>query len=326
MCGIAGILGLNNKMNCEALRRMSQAMYHRGPDGDGVWVSQRTDEAGRGCLLAHRRLSILDTSPAAGQPLVDPHGPVIVFNGEIYNFRELRVALEARGETFQSSGDTAVLLRILSVEGQDAVRKLRGMFAFGLWDDAKRQLLLARDPLGIKPLYLARNPSPSGDWSLIFASELRTILASGLIEKPKAESAAVASVLWNGYVAGPGTIVRGIDLLPPGETHIFDVSGRLIQREQFWRMPTADQTKPADGREVRDALRESVRRHLISDVPLALFFSGGIDSSAVANLRKSQPIVRSTRLRWRSKKRATTRAKLPDRSPEQSARSTKRLS
>jgi asparagine synthase (glutamine-hydrolysing) len=238
-------------------------------------------------MLAHRRLAILDVSTAASQPLVDPcSGHVIVFNGEIYNFKDLRKELELRGHTFQSSGDTAVLARTLYVHGVDAVGKLRGMFAFGRWDEADRQLLLARDPLGIKPLYFARNPNPSGDWSLAFASEVRTILASGLLENPKVDTTAVASVLWNGYVVGPGTIVEGIEMLLPGELMLLDGGGRQIAREQFWTMPAGD-NKTVDTSDVREALHESVRLHLISDVPLGVFFSGGIDSSAVANLAQA---------------------------------------
>ena len=161
MCGIAGIIGRTAAPNRDALRRMSDALTHRGPDGEGYWESQ-SDDRGFGAMLAHRRLTILDLTPAAAQPMVDPvTGHVVVFNGEIYNYLELRSRLTAEGQTFQSTGDTAVMLRDMSLHGPAAISQLRGMFALALWDPAKRQLLLARDPFGIKPLYFARNPDPT---------------------------------------------------------------------------------------------------------------------------------------------------------------------
>src|SRR5262247_708324 len=169
MCGIAGIIGRLDERNRAALERMNDAMLHRGPDASGTWVSA-PDARGWGALLAHRRLSILDLSPAGAQPMVDPvTGHVVVFNGEIYNFSDLRRRLEAEGQRFQSSGDTAVMLRALALRGAGAVRWLRGMFAFACWDPKRRRLLLARDPLGIKPLYVARSPNPDVGWSIAFA-------------------------------------------------------------------------------------------------------------------------------------------------------------
>jgi asparagine synthase (glutamine-hydrolysing) len=160
---------------------MNCAMAHRGPDGDGYWESS-ADNTGFGVMLAHRRLSILDLTSAAAQPMVDAvTGHVTVFNGEIYNYVELRSRLVIEGQTFNSTGDTEVMLRSIGLHGASAVQQLRGMFAVAVWDPAARKLLLARDPLGIKPLYLARNPDPNGEWSLIFASEVRAILASRLL-------------------------------------------------------------------------------------------------------------------------------------------------
>src|ERR1700675_4810550 len=216
MCGIAGIIGRLDEPNRAALERMSDAMVHRGPDASGTWVSA-PDARGWGALLAHRRLSILDLSPAGGQPMVDPvTGHVIAFNGEIYNFGELRRRLLAEGQAFKSTGDTAVMLRALGLHGPAAVSWLRGMFAFACWDPKQRRLLLARDPLGIKPLYLARASDPGAGWSVAFASELRALLASNLLGAPHLDPQAVASGVWNGFVAGPGTVVRGIDLLCSG--------------------------------------------------------------------------------------------------------------
>src|SRR5919109_1311943 len=147
MCGIAGIIGRLDDLSRAALDRMSAAMVHRGPDASGTWVSA-PDERGWGALLGHRRLAILDLSPAGAQPMVDPvGGQVIVFNGEIYNFQELRDRLVAAGERFESTGDTQVMLRMIARGGPDAVRDFRGMFAFAAWDPARQTLLVARDPL-----------------------------------------------------------------------------------------------------------------------------------------------------------------------------------
>src|SRR6516164_6737331 len=178
---------------------MSGAMVHRGPDAGGAWVSA-PDSRGWGALLAHRRLSILDLSPAGAQPMVDSlTGHVIVLNGEIYNFGDLRRRLGAE-QRLQSTGDTAVVLRALGLHGPGAVSWLRGMFAFARWDPKERRLLLARDPLGIKPLYLARSSDPDAGWSVAFASELRALLASGLLGTPRLDPQAVASAVWNGFV------------------------------------------------------------------------------------------------------------------------------
>jgi asparagine synthase (glutamine-hydrolysing) len=283
MCGIAGILGRIDEPNRSALARMSRAMRHRGPDAEGTWVST-PDGRGFGALLAHRRLSILDLSPAGAQPMRDPaNGNVIVFNGEIYNYIELRDRLAARGEEFRSSGDTAVMLRALGVLGHAAVADLRGMFAFGLWDAALRRVVLARDPLGMKPLYFARNSDPDAGWSLAFASELRALLASGLLGTPRLDPRAAASVVWNGFVVGPGTAVEGIELLWPGQLRAFDSGGEVLS-EDFWRYPDARSADPVDDAGLTNALQECVRLHLASDVPLGVFLSGGIDSSVVANL------------------------------------------
>jgi asparagine synthase (glutamine-hydrolysing) len=284
MCGIAGILGRINDRNRNALQRMSQAMSHRGPDGHGTWESP-PDEQGRGALLGHRRLAILDLSPAGAQPMVDPvSGHVLIFNGEIYNFQSLRERLVAAGERFESSGDTAVMLRALGTEGHAAVASLRGMFAFASWDPHRRKLLLARDPLGIKPLYVARSRDPSGDWSLAFASEVRALLASGLLGSPRLHPEAAASVIWNGFVIGPHTVVQDVESLLPGELRIYGADGKEELSEEFWTVPEAQPAGAMDEERLSQVLEECLRLHLISDVPLGIFLSSGVDSSAVANL------------------------------------------
>jgi asparagine synthase (glutamine-hydrolysing) len=284
MCGIAGIIGRVDNPNRAALQRMSAAMVHRGPDASGTWISA-PDSRGWGALLAHRRLSILDLSPAGAQPMVDPAtGHVIVFNGEIYNFRDLRRRLVAEEQELQSTGDTAVMLRALGLHGPAAVAWLRGMFAFACWDPNERRLLLARDPLGIKPLYLARSSDPDAGWSLAFASELRALLASGLLGTPRLDPQAVASSLWNGFVMGPGTAVKGVDLLWPGCLLEFDGEGREVRQQDFWRIPDCAPHPITDEDSLAAILGEGLRLHLESDVPLAILLSSGVDSSAVANL------------------------------------------
>jgi asparagine synthase (glutamine-hydrolysing) len=284
MCGIAGIIGRLDDNNRAALERMNNAMLHRGPDAGGTWASA-PDERGWGALLAHRRLSILDLSPAGAQPMTDPvTGHVIAFNGEIYNFADLRRRLTAEGQQFNSTGDTAVMLRALGLHGPEAVKWLRGMFAFACWDPDKRQLLLARDPLGIKPLYVARASDQGGGWSLAFASELRALLASGLLGKPQLDPQGVASAVWNGFVVGPGTAVRGVELLLPGHLTAFDGVGNTIRDEDFWSIPDHAPEPTMDEEQLAGILEEGLRLHLASDVPLAVFLSGGIDSSVMANL------------------------------------------
>jgi asparagine synthase (glutamine-hydrolysing) len=284
MCGIAGIIGRLDDRNLAALERMSGAMLHRGPDASGVWASA-PDSRGWGVLLAHRRLSILDLSPAGAQPMVDPvTGHVMVFNGEIYNFGELRRRLETEGQEFKSTGDTAVMVRALGLHGPDAVCWMRGMFAFACWDPKERRLLLARDPLGIKPLYLARSSDPESGWSLAFASELRALLASGLLGTPRLDPQSVASSVWNGFVVGPHTAVKGVDLLWPGRLFEFDGAGKEFRQQDFWRIPESAPDPIMDEDGLAAILEEGLRLHLASDVPLAVFLSGGVDSSAMANL------------------------------------------
>lgn len=284
MCGIAGIIGRLDETNRSALKRMNDAMVHRGPDASGIWASE-PDERGWGALLAHRRLSILDLSPAGAQPMVDPvTGHVVVFNGEIYNFAELRQRLVGEGQQFQSTGDTAIMLRALGLHGATAVSWLRGMFAFACWNPKRRRLLMARDPLGIKPLYVARPKDPNAQWSMAFASELRALLASGLLGTPKLDRQAVASCVWNGFVVGPNSAVEGVSLMWPGSLLEIDGHGQVVREESYWRIPEHAPDPTMDEAQLADILDEDLRLHLASDVPLAVFLSGGVDSSVMANL------------------------------------------
>lgn len=284
MCGIAGIIGRLSEQNRTTLRRINNALSHRGPDAEGYWESN-PNARGWGVLLAHRRLSILDLAPTGAQPMVDPvTGHVVILNGEIYNYVELRNRLTAEGQEFQSSGDTAVMLRALGVHGLQAVGWLRGMFAFAIWDARDHKLAIARDPLGIKPLYFARNPDPHGEWTLVFASEVRAILASGLMGQPKLNPLAAASVTWNGFVVAPETAIVGIESVWPGQLRTFDADGGEESPKHFWSTSRDPEAKPIDEHQLTEVLEHCVRLHLASDVPLGVFLSGGVDSSAVANL------------------------------------------
>jgi asparagine synthase (glutamine-hydrolysing) len=235
-CGIAGIIGRLDESNRAALNPMSEAMVHRGPDACGTWVST-PDVRGWGALLAHRRLSILDLSPAGAQPMVDPvTGHVVVLNGEIYNFGDLRRRLVAEGQEFHSTGDTAVMLRALGLRGPRSELAARHV-CIRLWNRRERRLLLARDPRGIKPLYLARSSDSDARWSVAFTSEVRALLASGLLGSPHLDSQAVASVVWNGFVVGPGTAVRGVDLRSTP-------AARRSARRTFGASPTVPLIRP----------------------------------------------------------------------------------
>lgn len=293
MCGIAGILGRLSDELEDAAARMNHAMAHRGPDGQGLWRSP-ADKQGRGCILAHRRLSILDLSTASSQPIVDTaYRTTMVFNGEIYNYQDVRKQLEARGEQFRTSGDSEVLLRLISLDGAAGLPALRGMFAFAIWDDRTRTLRVARDGFGIKPLYIVRNPDAAGDWTLAFASEVRALLASRLLPRPRLDRNGLATFLWNGFVVGPQTIVEGISLFPSGESSEYNVEGHSIANRRFWSLDPASAGRVSDENTIADALGDSVQSHLVSDVPVGIFLSAGVDSAAVANLasqRRGGPI------------------------------------
>jgi len=279
MCGIAGALGVLDASVIEAVRRSDARQAHRGPDAAGFWTS---DTAGPGVVLAHRRLAILDLSPDGNQPMIDrATGTVIVFNGEIYNFAELRRALLAEGATFDSRSDTEVLLRAWIRWGDGCLGRLRGMFAFAVWEPRTRRLTLVRDRLGIKPLYVTRVRRPGGD-VVLFASELRALLASGLVE-PRLDETGVETFLWHGFVVGPGTLLHGVRRLEPGTWLSLALDGGAEREGRFWSLPAFD-PGGGDRRAVAAELEEAVRLRLVADVPLGIFLSGGVDSSAVAAL------------------------------------------
>ena len=284
MCGIAGLVsrdGLAPHARARALA-MRDTLVHRGPDEAGL--------TGDGhALLAHRRLGIVDLA-SGQQPLSNEDGGVWVsFNGEIYNHADVRRQLEPHGHVYRTRSDTETIVHAYEQWGDECIHRFRGMFAFALWDAPKRRLLLVRDRLGIKPLYWAQ----SGD-TLLFASEIKALLASGLIE-PVANEPALPEVLSTRYIAGTDTLFRGVHKLLPGHLLVFEHGDVRIR--QYWDVPTGrpegrhDDSSSADLQvrsdvvaEFRALLEESIRLRLMSDVPLGMFLSGGIDSSAVAAL------------------------------------------
>jgi asparagine synthase (glutamine-hydrolysing) len=270
----------------ERVRAMSRCIAHRGPDGEGVWLSP----SGRACL-AHRRLSIIDLATGA-QPMVDDEsGLALVFNGEIYNYRELRTALAADGARFTTTSDTEVLLRGLRARGAEVLQDLRGMFAFAAWDERRGELLLARDRVGKKPLYYVVD-----DGCLYFASTLRALRQSSARRWP-VDPAMVERYLALGYVPAPETIYEGVHKLSAGSLLRVRVGG-APEVERYWDL--ADEPPPFTGSfddavdQLDSLLGEAVSLRLRSDVPLGVFLSGGIDSSliaAMATRRGANPVL-----------------------------------
>src|SRR6266849_1155856 len=273
MCGIAGIMSFDGKpVSLEELHAMCAALAHRGPDDEGFYLG-RDKRVG----LGMRRLSIIDLQTGR-QPVHNEDGRVwVVFNGEIYNFRDLRRKLEQRGHVFSTATDTEVIVHLYEEYGQHCVEKLRGMFAFALWDDRLKLLLLARDRLGIKPLYYAEVGG-----RLLFASELKAILQ--VPEVQRSLSWRAVSRLFTGLTTPPAeSIIEGVRKLEPG--HLLIASpGKNTQTEPYWKVrfePDYSRSEEDYAEELRERLEESVALHLVSDVPLGAFLSGGIDSSSV---------------------------------------------
>jgi asparagine synthase (glutamine-hydrolysing) len=273
MCGIAGIYSFKNNNTFSLIEKMTNAMAHRGPDADGFYSDDTVS-------LGHRRLSIIDLSSKANQPLYDTTGDnLIIFNGEIYNYKEVKTKISHY--PFKTNGDTEVVLAAYLEWGSDALTHLKGMFAFAIYNKASQNLFIARDRLGVKPVYYYHD----ADY-FIFASELRAILATGLVDK-KIDLAAL-----NGYFKmqsfyTPHTIIEGIKQLPNGT--YCTISKNKVETAEYW-----DITKPSQKfvnfnpentkKQVKQLLLQSVERRLVSDVPVAAFLSGGIDSSAIIGL------------------------------------------
>ena len=274
--------------NC--VQRISDSLRHRGPDGAGLWAAPSD-----AVVFGHRRLAILDLSEAGAQPMIDADsGCAITYNGEIYNFSDLRSELETLGEQFHSTSDTEIVLKAYKRWGLAVVPRLRGIFAMAIWDPRQNAVHLIRDQLGIKPLYwtTVRN-STLGQEVLLFASEVGGLLASGVVER-RLDPAGIASYLCQGFVVGPTTIVEGVSLLPAA-TILSIAPGKGAQGSNthtlqcYWKPPSSG-VRPTTPEELRVELANTARMQLVSDAPLGIFLSGGIDSSAVAALAsEAQP-------------------------------------
>src|SRR5215472_16827484 len=276
MCGIAGIVEFAADAVADegALRRMCTTMFHRGPDEEGFDVQGRVG-------VGMRRLSIIDLKTGQ-QPMTNEDGSVrLVYNGEIYNHLSLRQQLLARGHVFRTCCDTETIVHLYEEYGRDCVRHLRGMFAFALWDARRRTLFVARDRPGIKPLYYRKTAD-----NFLFGSEIKVILAHPGVT-PEFNRAILPEYLAFGYLSGADTFFAGIRKLMPGHTLELDESGDL-RIEPYWDLvPAGDESAHTESYYVeayRDLLEQAVGSHLMSDVPLGVFLSGGVDSSAVAAL------------------------------------------
>ena len=272
MCGIVGIVHADpgHAVPRSLVARMLDAIRHRGPDDEGTHIDGPVG-------LGMRRLSIIDLA-GGHQPIYDEsRSRVIVFNGEIYNYRALRNQLEARGHRFRTASDTETVVHLHEEHGAACVERLRGMFAFALWNSRERELLLARDRFGIKPLYVV-----TASWGVAFASELKALHAAGLTGG-ELDWEALEGVFRVGYVPAPRTPFRNVRKLEPG--HLLRWRpGRTPVCWKYWDVPTEPSLPRANAEQaVLERLDESVRAHLVADVPVAAFLSGGLDSSAVVS-------------------------------------------
>ena len=292
MCGLAGMFQYRTEappVDRAELLSMRERMVSRGPDGAGLWLAQDL-----GIGLAHRRLAIIDLSEAGAQPMLDAQtGNRIVFNGEIYNYRELRAELSAVGVSFHSHSDTEVLLKLYALHGREMLTRLRGMFAFALWDEKQQGLLLARDPFGIKPLYIADDGK-----TLRFASQVKALLAGGNVDTAVEPAGHVGFFLW-GHVPEPYTLYRGIRALPAGASLWLDRVGHREVKSFFdLRAEIAAScvplsSMPADKarEQLRGALLDAVRCHLLADVPVGTFLSSGLDSTTIVALAREAGVA-----------------------------------
>ena len=281
MCGIAGIMGWSgSKRDLERrILAMRKALRHRGPDDEGIWMSEDAKGA-----LGHTRLSILDLSVAGRQPMGGNGTKTrIVFNGEIYNFRNLRRKLEAAGRSLETQSDTEVILNLYEGKGIDCVQLLRGMYAFAIYDSINNSCFLARDPFGIKPLYYTQVRG-----TLLFASEVRSLIASNLFQ-PALSEVGLRGYLRTGSVPEPWTLLQDVFVLPAGH-RAFWRAGQGLRIEEYWKMQFPGQTSAEENsvERTRQALLDTIEAHFVSDVPVGIFLSGGIDSASILSLSRRQ--------------------------------------
>src|SRR5438552_777573 len=288
MCGIAGLISLDPDARIGA---MLQTIEHRGRDDEGVWTSPAIGDEGRRVCFGHRRLSIIDTSSAGHQPMLSAAGRfVLILNGEIYNYRELREELNSKGHSFRTQTDTEVLLTAWAEWGEDCLSRLNGMFAFALWDNQERTLSLVRDRVGIKPLYYAEGRKldrEGGCKPIVFASEIKSILASGLI-KAELDHESLHQFLTFLWAPDPNTLFRGIKTVPPG--HMVTLRGDELTVRQWWDISfdAIDEGRSEAWwqEQVLETLDRVVKLEMVADVPLGSFLSGGIDSSTIVAMMK----------------------------------------
>src|SRR5215472_17087344 len=288
MCGISGITAKHfGQVNLQAtIERMASAIRHRGPDGMDVRCFE-TPAISQRVALGHNRLAIIDVSQAGREPMTNEDGSLwLVFNGEIYNFEELRRRLESNGHRFHSRTDAEVIIHLYEEAGPSCLQELNGIFAFAILDLRNNLLLLARDPIGVKPLFYAATPD-----HFLFGSEIKAILASSLVS-PTVNWKAISDFFTYLYIPGPETAFNGIQQIPPGHSLTLRLRDNSIAIERYWAVSSDTKIENSSYRQLKSAIREtlakSVKRQLVSDVPIGVFLSGGIDSTIVTGLAKKE--------------------------------------
>ena len=298
MCGIFGIVGRNARVPADVLERATRSLAHRGPDDSGTVILQDSAQGAVEIGLGNRRLAILDLSPQGHQPMNDPAtGNWIVYNGEVYNFREVRAKLETAGIYFRSNSDTEAILKAYAHWGENCLREFRGMFAFAIWDAQHHRLFIARDPMGIKPLYFYE----SNEY-FMFSSEVRTLLGTGLVPRV-IDGAGLVNYLTFGSLYDPNTLVQGVKALESG-CYLTWEQGQ-VKQESYWDLAESNgencdhagadpKNRGALETQIAEMLDESVRMQLVSDVPVGVFLSGGIDSSSLVGILSRNGVRPST--------------------------------
>jgi asparagine synthase (glutamine-hydrolysing) len=291
MCGIFGIIGHHSPVPAEILEQATRSLAHRGPDDGGTVILRGSQPQAIEIGLGNRRLAILDLSPRGHQPMNDPaSGNWIVYNGEVYNFLEVRAKLEREKVYLNSLSDTEVILKAYGCWGEQCLHEFRGMFAFAIWDAQRQRLFVARDPMGIKPLYYY-----ASDRYFMFSSEVRTLLGTGLVPR-RIDPAGLVSYLTFGSLYDPNTLVVGVNSLPAGHYLTWD-KGQVTQTE-YWDLVSPEVVPEKSRQELEigvfEMLDESVRMQLVSDVPVGVFLSGGIDSSSLVGILSRNGVRAST--------------------------------
>jgi len=291
MCGIFGIIGHNSPVPAEILEQATRSLAHRGPDDGGTVILRGLQPHAIEIGLGNRRLAILDLSPRGHQPMNDPaSGNWIVYNGEIYNFREVRAKLERERVHLNGLSDTEVILKAYGLWGEHCLHEFRGMFAFAIWDAQRQRLFMVRDPMGIKPLYYY-----SSDRYFMFSSEVRTLLGTGLVPR-RIDPAGLVSYLTFGSLYDPNTLLEGVNSLSPG--HYLTWDRGQVRETEYWELVSPEVVPEKSRNELEtgvfEMLDESVRMQLVSDVPVGVFLSGGIDSSSLVGILSRNGVRAST--------------------------------